>query len=65
MPDVSYHFTTREDFDLRLRNGEFLEHADVSARQLLYGTHRSELTRAQFAGQRLWYWTLTCKVRDN
>jgi guanylate kinase len=45
VPDVSYHFTTREDFDLRLRNGEFLEHADVFGNY--YGTHRSELARAQ------------------
>jgi guanylate kinase len=36
-----YHFLTREDFDRRVREGEFVEHADYAGRS--YGTLRSEL----------------------
>jgi len=38
---VDYHFLTREDFDRRVREGEFVEHADYAGRS--YGTLRSEL----------------------
>ncbi len=41
-----YHFTTREYFEEMIRNGEFLEHAEVFG--ALYGTARSTL-RAAFA----------------
>jgi guanylate kinase len=41
-----YHFLTREEFDRRVRQGEFVEHADYAGRS--YGTLRSELdTRVQ------------------
>ncbi len=38
---VDYHFLSREDFDARVREGEFVEHADYAGRS--YGTLRSEL----------------------
>ena len=38
---VDYHFLSREDFDRRVRRGEFVEHADYAGRS--YGTLRSEL----------------------
>jgi guanylate kinase len=38
---VDYHFLSREDFDRRVADGEFLEHADYAGRS--YGTLRSEL----------------------
>lgn len=46
-----YHFTTRADFEARVRDGEFLEHAEVFGNY--YGTHRSELNRAQVEGMDL------------
>jgi guanylate kinase len=48
---ISYHFTTRTDFEARLANNEFLEHADVFGNY--YGTHRSELDRARQNGKDL------------
>ncbi len=42
---ANYHFTSREDFEKRLANNEFLEHADVFGNY--YGTHRSELASAR------------------
>lgn len=47
----SYHFTSREDFERRLANSEFLEWADVFGNY--YGTHRSELERAKKEGKDL------------
>jgi len=47
----SYHFTSREDFERRLANKEFLEWADVFGNY--YGTHRSELERAKKEGKDL------------
>jgi guanylate kinase len=47
----SYHFTSREDFERRLANHEFLEFADVFGNY--YGTHCSELERAQKEGKDL------------
>jgi guanylate kinase len=40
---VDYHFLTGEEFDRRVANGEFVEHADYSGNR--YGTLRSELDR--------------------
>ena len=37
----AYHFIGREEFESRLRNNEFLEHAEVFGNY--YGTHRSAL----------------------
>src|SRR3977135_206344 len=38
---ADYHFLTREEFDRRVAQGEFVEHADYAGRS--YGTLRSEL----------------------
>ncbi len=43
-----YFFISREEFDRRVRNGEFLEHAEVFGH--CYGTHASELDRAAKEG---------------
>ena len=40
----NYHFISREDFETRIRRGEFLEHAEVFGNY--YGTHRGILERA-------------------
>ena len=48
---TSYHFTNREDFERRLANHEFLEHADVFGNY--YGTHTSELANARNQGKDL------------
>lgn len=40
----SYNFISREDFETRIRRGEFLEHAEVFGNY--YGTHRGILERA-------------------
>jgi guanylate kinase len=45
---VDYHFLTREEFDRRVREGEFVEHADYAGRS--YGTLRSELDARVQAG---------------
>jgi guanylate kinase len=42
-PGQDYHFITRESFEQRIRNREFLEWADVFGNY--YGTHRSVLER--------------------
>jgi guanylate kinase len=44
----SYHFISREDFEQRIAQGEFLEYAEVFGNY--YGTHRSELERAEQEG---------------
>jgi guanylate kinase len=41
---VDYHFLTRDEFEKRLQNGEFLEHAEYAGNH--YGTLRSELDTA-------------------
>jgi guanylate kinase len=46
-----YHFTTREHFEEMIRNGEFLEHADVFGDY--YGTARRTLSEAFAAGKDL------------
>jgi guanylate kinase len=40
---VDYHFLSQEDFDRRVANGEFVEHAEYAGNR--YGTLKSELTR--------------------
>jgi guanylate kinase len=45
---VDYFFITREEFEKRIRKGEFLEYAEVFGN--LYGTHVSELERAEAEG---------------
>jgi guanylate kinase len=45
-PGESYHYISREEFELRLSRDEFLEHAVVFGRDY-YGTHRSALDRAE------------------
>ncbi len=45
---VEYHFLSREEFDRRVRAGDFVEHADYAGRS--YGTLRSELEQRIAAG---------------
>jgi guanylate kinase len=45
---VEYHFLTREEFDRRVAEGDFVEHADYAGRS--YGTLRSELEARVRAG---------------
>jgi guanylate kinase len=45
---VDYHFLTREEFDRRVAEGDFVEHADYAGRS--YGTLRSELEGRVRAG---------------
>ena len=45
---VDYHFLSDEEFDRRVRAGEFVEHATYAGRR--YGTLRSELERRTAAG---------------
>ena len=40
---VDYHFLSQDDFDRRVAEGEFIEHAEYAGNR--YGTLRSELTR--------------------
>jgi guanylate kinase len=48
----SYHYISREDFERRLANDEFLEHAVVFGKDY-YGTHRGILEQAQAEGKDL------------
>jgi guanylate kinase len=45
---VDYHFLTRTEFNTKVNNGEFVEHADYAGRS--YGTLRSELQERVRAG---------------
>ncbi|MGO8907060.1 MAG: guanylate kinase [Solirubrobacteraceae bacterium] len=45
---VDYHFLSREEFDRRIADNEFVEHADYAGRR--YGTLRSELEDRVRAG---------------
>jgi guanylate kinase len=45
---VDYHFLTREEFDRRVAEGDFVEHADYAGRS--YGTLRAELEGRVRAG---------------
>jgi guanylate kinase len=47
-----YHFTTREEFERMIANGEFLEYAEVFGENL-YGTARRSLDEAREAGHDL------------
>jgi guanylate kinase len=44
-----YHFISRAEFEARIANGEFLEHAEVFGNY--YGTHRGILERGQAEGK--------------
>jgi guanylate kinase len=46
---VDYHFLSREEFDKRVEQEEFVEHADYAGRS--YGTLRSELDERVCAGK--------------
>ena len=46
---VDYHFLSRAEFDRRVAEGEFVEHADYAGRS--YGTLRSELEDRLRAGR--------------
>lgn len=46
---VDYHFLTPEEFEARLRRGEFLEHARVHGR--LYGTPRAAVADVLASGR--------------
>ena len=43
MNGVDYHFLSADDFDRRVRAGEFVEHAEYAGNR--YGTLKSELSR--------------------
>lgn len=45
---VAYHFISDQDFDHRVEDGDFVEHASYSGRR--YGTLRSELERRTGSG---------------
>jgi len=45
----AYNFITREEFEARIANGEFLEHAQVFGNY--YGTHRGILEQGQIQGK--------------
>lgn len=45
---ISYHFLTAEEFQSKIENGEFVEHADYSGNR--YGTLREELERRRDGG---------------
>jgi guanylate kinase len=47
-PGVDYHFLSDAEFDRRVLEGDFVEHADYSGRR--YGTLKSELAERQDAG---------------
>lgn len=46
--EISYHFLTAEEFQSKIENGEFVEHADYSGNR--YGTLREELERRRDGG---------------
>ncbi len=50
-PGENYYYTSREDFEQRIKQDEFLECAEVFGNY--YGTHRSNLDRAQAEGRDL------------
>ncbi|MBO5312690.1 MAG: guanylate kinase [Clostridia bacterium] len=49
VPNVNYYYTTREDFEKRLENGEFFEYAEYSGNY--YGTLNSEVIDCLDKGQ--------------
>ncbi len=50
-PGEGYHYITREEFEERIRHGEFLEYAEVFGNY--YGTHASVLASAKAEGKDL------------
>jgi guanylate kinase len=48
---VDYHFLSREEFDRRHRDGQFLECKEVFGRGDWYGTLRAEVTSGQAEGK--------------
>jgi len=48
---VDYYFISRQEFEVRLHGGEFLEHAEVFGNY--YGTHRGTLEDAEKEGRDL------------
>ncbi|HYZ83035.1 MAG TPA: guanylate kinase [Bryobacteraceae bacterium] len=51
VPGENYHYISKEEFEARIRRGEFLEYAEVFGNY--YGTHWSELERAEAEGKDL------------
>ena len=49
IPDVHYHYLTREDFEQRIAKGELLEHAEYCGNY--YGTLKSEVEQLRAAGK--------------
>ena len=47
---VEYHFLSQEEFDVKLANGDFLEHKEVFGRGHLYGTLKESVTTGLNAG---------------
>jgi guanylate kinase len=47
-PGQNYYYISRSEFEQRAAQGEFLEHAEVFGNY--YGTHRSELEKAEAGG---------------
>ena len=45
---VHYHFVTREKFESMIKNGEFLEHADVQGK--MYGTSKAAVDKVRRSG---------------
>jgi guanylate kinase len=65
VPGQDYHFISREDFDRMVRNGEFLEHADVFGNG--YGTPRAFVEKAIREGRDILFdidWQGTKQLRD-
>jgi len=50
IPGEDYHFLTKDEFNRRREQGEFLECAEVHASGHWYGTLKSEVTRARTVG---------------
>ena len=49
IPDVHYHFLTKEDFEQRIAKGDLLEHAEYCGNY--YGTLKSEVERLRGEGK--------------